>query len=85
VSDLIFVVRVGTELSVTDRSFTDEAMKEITLPPLIDEPKILEDVEHTWTVENWRNLGKREHGPVFHAHGYPWCVHLLPFKAVACD
>lgn len=49
-------------------------MKELTLTALIDEPKILGDYEHTWTVENWRSLSKREHGPVFQAGGYPWCV-----------
>lgn len=49
-------------------------MKELVLPPLVDEPKILGDYEHTWTVENWRSLGKKEHGPVFQAHGFPWCV-----------
>lgn len=54
----------------------DEAMKEIVLPPLLDEPKILEDFVHTWTVENWRGLGKREHGPIFEAGGFPWCVFL---------
>ncbi|POR35949.1 Ubiquitin carboxyl-terminal hydrolase 21 [Tolypocladium paradoxum] len=55
-----------------------EAMKELALPPLLDEPKILEDFEHTWTVENWRGLGKREHGPVFEAGGYPWRILLFP-------
>lgn len=52
----------------------DEAMKEIVLPPLLDEPKILEDFVHTWTVDNWRSLSKREHGPIFQAGGFPWCV-----------
>lgn len=52
----------------------DEAMKEICLPPLIDEPKILGDYNHTWTVENWRTLSKKEHGPIFQAGGFPWCV-----------
>lgn len=50
----------------------DEAMKEVVLTPLLDEPKILEDHEYTWTVENWRNLNKKEHGPVFQAGGFPW-------------
>lgn len=49
-------------------------MREVVLPPLLDEPKILEDYQHTWTVENWRSLGKRERGPIFHAGGYPWLV-----------
>lgn len=52
----------------------DEAIKELALPPLLDDPKILQDYAHTWTVENWRSLGKKAHGPVFHAGGFPWCV-----------
>ncbi|KAL7816955.1 putative ubiquitin hydrolase [Trichoderma aethiopicum] len=55
-----------------------DAMREVVLPPLLDEPKILEDYQHTWTVENWRSLGKREHGPIFHAGGYPWRILLFP-------
>lgn len=55
-----------------------DAMKELVLPPLVDEPKILGDYEHTWTVENWRSLGKKEHGPVFQAHGFPWRILLFP-------
>ncbi|KAK3939543.1 ubiquitin carboxyl-terminal hydrolase [Diplogelasinospora grovesii] len=56
-----------------------EAMKPLVLPPLIEEPRILEDQVHTWTVESWRTLAKKEHGPVFHAGGYPWRVLLFPF------
>jgi ubiquitin carboxyl-terminal hydrolase 7 len=55
-----------------------EAMKEIVLPALLDEPKILGDFEHTWTVENWRTLGKKERGPVFEAGGNPWRILLFP-------
>lgn len=47
-------------------------MKELVLAPLIDEPKILSDFEYTWTVDNWRGLSKKEHGPIFEAGGYPW-------------
>jgi ubiquitin carboxyl-terminal hydrolase 7 len=47
-------------------------MKEIVLPPLLEEPRTLDDAVSTWTVEDWRSLSKKEHGPVFHAGGYPW-------------
>lgn len=47
-------------------------MKEIVLPPLAEEPPIKETVINTWKVENWRQLNKKEHGPVFEAGGYPW-------------
>ncbi|KAM0601550.1 hypothetical protein ACHAP1_008588 [Verticillium nonalfalfae] len=56
-----------------------EAMKELILPPLAEEPRILEDVVNTWSIPSWRGLPKREHGPIFHAGGYPWRILLFPF------
>ncbi|KAK7996278.1 ubiquitin carboxyl-terminal hydrolase [Apiospora marii] len=56
-----------------------ETMKELVLPPLLEEPRILDDAVDTWTIENWRNLSKREHGPVFQAGGFPWRILLFPF------
>lgn len=53
-------------------TFTDDAIKEIVLPPLVEEPKVLSDTVFTWTVENWRQQNKKEHGPTFQAGGYPW-------------
>ncbi|KAJ9139474.1 Ubiquitin carboxyl-terminal hydrolase [Pleurostoma richardsiae] len=55
------------------------AMKEIVLPPLIEEPRVLEDQVDTWTVEGWTNLSKKEHGPIFEAGGYPWRILLFPY------
>ncbi|KAI8304182.1 ubiquitin carboxyl-terminal hydrolase [Colletotrichum asianum] len=55
-----------------------EAMKDVIFPPLLEEPRILEDVHHTWTVESWRSMSKKEHGPVFEAGGYPWRILLFP-------
>ncbi|KAM7219944.1 ubiquitin carboxyl-terminal hydrolase [Rhypophila decipiens] len=61
-----------------------EAMKDLVLPPLADEPPILEDQVHTWTVKEWHNLSKKEHGPIFQAGGYPWRILLFPFGN-GCD
>lgn len=55
-------------------------MKEIVLIPLLEEPKVLEDVVDTWTVENWRSLNKKEHGPVFQAGGFPWSVKSTSYR-----
>lgn len=55
---------------------TDEAMQELCLPPLLDEPNIVGTWHDTWTVEDWRNLEKRERGPVFQANGFPWYISL---------
>jgi len=32
----------------------------------------------TWTIENWRQLPKRAHGPLFHAGGQPWRILFFP-------
>lgn len=50
----------------------DEAMKELVLPPLVEEPPIIADAVYTWHIEGWRRLSKKEHGPVFEAGGHPW-------------
>lgn len=52
-------------------------MKEVVLPPLLEEPKIVDDVVDTWTVEGWRSLSKKEHGPIFEAGGFPWFVIMM--------
>lgn len=49
-------------------------MKALVLTPLLEEPPVLEDVVHTWTIDNWRSLEKKEHGPIFQAGGFPWYV-----------
>jgi len=56
-----------------------EAMKELALQPLAEDPPIKDTVVNTWKVENWRQLSKKEHGPIFEAGGYPWRILLFPF------
>lgn len=53
-------------------------MKEIVLPPLIEEPKILSDTVFTWEIDNWRQQNKKEHGPIFQAGGFPWYEPVFP-------
>ncbi|UQC82690.1 ubiquitin carboxyl-terminal hydrolase [Colletotrichum lupini] len=55
-----------------------DAMKDVIFPHLHEEPEVLEDVVNTWTVEAWRSMSKKEHGPVFQAGGFPWRILLFP-------
>lgn len=55
-----------------------DAIRELVLTTLQEEPKVLEDACNTWTVENWRSLSKKEHGPTFQAGGFPWRILLFP-------
>ncbi len=49
-----------------------EAMKEIVLPPLPEQPPILEDAYHTWNITDWASMSRKAHGPVFQCGGHPW-------------
>lgn len=33
----------------------------------------------TWHIENWRNLPRKEHSPVFEIGGFPWRILFFPF------
>lgn len=44
-----------------------------------------DEIIHTWHIEKWRNLSRREHGPVFHCGGSPWRALFFPFgNSVDC-
>ena len=47
-------------------------MYELVLPPLPEQPPILETKVHNWSIENWRDHPRRDHGPTFEAGGHPW-------------
>lgn len=57
-------------------SDTVERMKELVLPPLIEEPEIIADAVNTWEIKGWRSLSKKERGPIFECGGSPWLVFL---------
>ncbi|KAI1342225.1 hypothetical protein F5Y15DRAFT_406316 [Xylariaceae sp. FL0016] len=62
-----------------------EAMKKIVLPPLLEEPKVLEDVYSDWQVEGWSTLEKKKHGDIFQTGSDEngdkelWRILLFPF------
>ncbi|ORY19215.1 hypothetical protein BCR34DRAFT_621068 [Clohesyomyces aquaticus] len=34
---------------------------------------------NTWEIRDWRNLARREHGPVFECGGHPWRILFFPY------
>ena len=48
---------------------------------LVDIPDLEIEAEayHTWHIKDWRNLGRKEHGPIFECAGSPWRVLFFPF------
>ncbi|SPN97218.1 probable ubiquitin-specific processing protease 21 [Cephalotrichum gorgonifer] len=83
--DDIAIISTNTPDTETDqlpeppRADDYEALKELVLPPLPEDPPILEDAVHTWSIEAWNSLSKKEHGPTFEAGGHPWRILLFPY------
>lgn len=55
-----------------------EAMKARLLPKSPD-LEIESEAVHTWNIENYRSLSKKERGPKFDCGGHPWRILLFPF------
>ncbi|PSN74726.1 cysteine proteinase [Corynespora cassiicola Philippines] len=55
-----------------------EAFMKKHLPELPDQETEAE-AYHTWEIRDWRNLTRREHGPVFECGGHPWRVLFFPY------
>lgn len=53
-------------------------MKVRVLPEVPDQ-EIESEVYHTWHIDKWRSLSRKEHGPVFECGGAPWRVLFFPF------
>ncbi|KKY22267.1 putative ubiquitin carboxyl-terminal hydrolase [Diplodia seriata] len=55
-----------------------EAMKKHYLAELPDLETEAE-AAHTWEIKEWRNMARREHGPVFKCAGHPWRILFFPY------
>lgn len=66
--DLIRPVRCLTDI-------LDEAMKARVLVKLPD-LEIESEAIHTWNIENYRGLSKKERGPKFDCGGHPWYAEI---------
>jgi ubiquitin carboxyl-terminal hydrolase 7 len=53
-------------------------MKTRVLPEIPDQ-EFESEAHHTWHIDKWRSLGRKEHGPVFECGGVPWRILFFPF------
>ncbi|KAK3059806.1 hypothetical protein LTS18_010022, partial [Coniosporium uncinatum] len=67
-------VEEGPELRADDF----DAMKKQYMQEIPDQ-EIESEATHTWDIENWRNLGRREHGSTFKCGNSPWKVLFFPY------
>lgn len=60
------------------RADDHEAMVKAHMPALGD-LEVEHESHHTWDIEGWRQLSRREQGPVFHCGEDPWRVLFFPY------
>lgn len=60
------------------RADDTEAMMKRFLPELPDQETEAETT-HTWDIQNWRSLERREHGPIFFCGDHPWRILFFPY------
>nr|POE65665.1 ubiquitin carboxyl-terminal hydrolase 21 [Quercus suber] len=61
-----------------------EAMRNHYMAPSPDY-ETADEAVFTWDITEWRSLGKRTHGPVFHCAGHPWRILFFPAGNAASD
>lgn len=67
----------GMEAEVPPRADDFQAMLERYMPELPDQ-EVEDEAINTWEIQNWRDLGRREHGPVFKCGGSDWRILFFP-------
>ncbi|KAF4635550.1 hypothetical protein G7Y89_g2550 [Cudoniella acicularis] len=77
--DDVAIIDPDSDAEVPLRADNFEAMRELVLPPLQEQPETICDGEYTWHIEKWRNTPRREHGPVFTIGGFPWRILMFPY------
>ncbi|TVY45416.1 Ubiquitin carboxyl-terminal hydrolase [Lachnellula subtilissima] len=77
--DDVAIINPDSDTEPPLRASDFEAIQDLVLPRLAEEPPIIETAHHTWHIENWRATPRREHGPVFHVGGFPWRVLMFPY------
>ncbi|KAF2235914.1 ubiquitin carboxyl-terminal hydrolase 21 [Viridothelium virens] len=47
--------------------------------PELPDQETESEAYHTWHIQNWRQLTRREHGPVFECGKHPWRILFFPY------
>ncbi|KAL4789589.1 hypothetical protein BDV19DRAFT_373829 [Aspergillus venezuelensis] len=78
-ADDVVVSQSGSEEPDAEPSADDfPAMMSRVLPKDPD-LETADETWHTWSIQDWRKLKKKEHGPTFQCGGFPWRVLFFPY------
>ncbi|EEP79053.1 conserved hypothetical protein [Uncinocarpus reesii 1704] len=79
-TDVVLVSPSGSPSEPEPEPLADDydSMMARVLPELPD-LEIVAQGHHTWNIENWTKLSRKERGPIFECGGSPWRVLFFPF------
>ncbi|KAF1836080.1 cysteine proteinase [Decorospora gaudefroyi] len=71
--------QMDDEVEPEPRADEFEAFMKRHMPKNTLEYETEAEVYNTWEIKEWRQLTRREHGPVFECGGYPWRILFFPY------
>ncbi|RAL09179.1 ubiquitin-specific protease UBP15 [Aspergillus homomorphus CBS 101889] len=78
-TDDVVVSRSGSDEPESEPSADDHAAMMARVLPKDPDLEIEDETYHTWHIQDWRKLKKKEHGPVFQCAGFPWRILFFPY------
>ncbi|CAL00824.1 uncharacterized protein An09g05480 [Aspergillus niger] len=78
-TDEVVVSRSGSEEPEPEPLADDHAAMMARILPKDPDLETEDETYHTWHIQDWRKLKKKEHGPVFQCAGFPWRVLFFPY------
>ncbi|KAL3445864.1 hypothetical protein BJX65DRAFT_280503 [Aspergillus insuetus] len=78
-TDDVVVSHSGSEEPETEPSADDFPAMMARVLPKDPELETIEETWHTWHIQDWRKLKKREHGPAFMCGDFPWRILFFPY------
>ena len=71
----MIVRRCASVFEAVSDIIADEAMK-VRIQNKLPDLEVEAETYSTWHIENYRQLNKKERGPIFQCGGYPWSVYF---------
>ncbi|KAL2863310.1 ubiquitin-specific protease UBP15 [Aspergillus lucknowensis] len=78
-TDDVVVSQSGSEEPEAEPPADDYPAMMARLLPKDPDLETIEETWHTWHIQDWRKLKRREHGPVFNCGEFPWRVLFFPY------
>ncbi|KAL3478386.1 hypothetical protein BJX99DRAFT_224406 [Aspergillus californicus] len=78
-TDDVVVSQSGSEEPETEPPADDFPAMMARLLPKESDLETADEAWHTWKIQDWRKLKKKEHGPAFECGGFPWRILFFPY------